>query len=79
MKKSKILFIVFYIVTILLLCAMCAHVAYSYRGMICAINHTGTSFPASVAFLLAIPYGIGIAISALFSWLFYRKTKNAFK
>ncbi len=77
MKKSKILFIVFYIITILLLCAMCAHIAYFYRSMICAIEHFGTSFPASVSFLLAIPYGIGITVSSLFSWFFYKKTKNA--
>ncbi len=75
MKQAKIIAIVFGVITEVLLCAMCSIVSYSYRNLICAMEHVGGSAPPSVAFLLAIPFGIGIAVSAVLCWIFYRKAK----
>lgn len=46
-------------VAILLSDVMCAVVAFGYRDMLCGIEHSCYSAPASVAFLYAIPFGIG--------------------
>ena len=80
MKRNKILYILFVVMTVVLLCAMCASVAFHYAQMICAMNHCGASAPPSappsVAFLVATPFLIGIAISAALSFVFYRKPKR---
>ena len=55
---------------------MCAHVAYAYRGMLCGIEHMGYSAPAGVAFLIAIPYLLGIAACAVAGILLRRKAKK---
>ena len=62
MKKLSYLFIA---IAILLSDIMCFVVAYNYRDMLCGIEHTGYSAPANVAFLSAIPFGIGIIICAV--------------
>lgn len=54
----------------------CAAVAYSYREAICAIEHGGFSAPASIAFLLAIPYAIGAAVCAVLAIVFFKKAKK---
>ena len=59
MKKLSYLFIA---IAILLSNIMCSVVAFNYRDMLCGIEHLGYSAPASVAFLSAIPFGIGIII-----------------
>jgi len=74
MKKAKILSVFFGILTVILLCAACASVAFSYARMICSIEHCGASAPASIAFLLAIPFGVAILISAALCLFFYRKS-----
>ena len=61
MKKLSYLFIA---IAILLSNIMCSVVAFNYRDMLCGIEHLGYSAPASVAFLSAIPFGIGIIICA---------------
>jgi uncharacterized BrkB/YihY/UPF0761 family membrane protein len=73
MKRNKILAVVFGVITVLLLCAMCATVAFSYAEMICAMNHCGASAPPEVAFIFAIPFLIGIVISAALCVLFYKR------
>lgn len=62
MKKARILLLV---LAVLLSDAMCAVTAYSYRDMLCGIAHSSYSAPASVAFLSAIPYAVGIALCLL--------------
>lgn len=62
MKKMSSLF---FALAILLSDLMCAVVAFDYRAMLCAIEHGCASAPASTAFLLAIPFGIGIALCLL--------------
>ena len=64
MKKLSI---IFGLLAVLLSDIMCAVVAYNYRDMLCGIEHAGYSAPSSTAFLLVIPYAIGIAICIMFS------------
>ena len=52
----------FLILAVILSNVMCAVVAYNFCDMQWGIRYAGYSAPASVAFLYAIPYGIGIAI-----------------
>ena len=59
MKKTSILFI---LIAVLLSDIMCFAVAYSYRGLLCGIEHQGFSAPASIAFLYAVPFLLGIVI-----------------
>lgn len=72
MKKASCLFIA---VAIVLSDIMCAVVAYSYRDMLCGIEHSGFSAPASTAFLSAIPFGIGIIICVIAAYIFRNKSK----
>lgn len=71
MKKISI---VFSVLAVLLSDIMCAVVAYNYRDMLCGIEHAGYSAPASTAFLLAIPYLIGIVICIVVALSFKKKT-----
>lgn len=73
MKKLRNLFIV---LALVLSHAMCAEVAFAYRGMLCGVEHMGFSAPADVAFLYAIPFGIGIMLCCLLAWVFHRKSKS---
>ena len=51
----------FAVLVIVLSHAMCAVVAYVYRGILCDIEHAGFSAPADLAFLYAVPFLIAIA------------------
>ncbi|MBQ3553050.1 MAG: hypothetical protein IJA35_07925 [Clostridia bacterium] len=70
MKKLSI---IFGLLAVLLSNIMCAVVAFNYRDMLCGIEHAGYSAPASTAFLLLIPYAIGIAICIILAIVFKRK------
>ena len=76
MKRNKILYILFGVMTVVLLCAMCATVAFHYAQMICAMNHCGASAPPEAAFFLAVPFLIGILISGILSFVFWKKSKR---
>ena len=54
---------------------MCFAVAFNYRGMLCGIEHEGYSASASIAFLTAIPFLIGIVACVILA-IKYRKKKN---
>ena len=70
MKKLSI---VFGGLAIILSCVTCAVVAYSYRGILCDIEHAGFSAPASIAFLYAIPFMVCIIVCAGLAIRFYKK------
>ena len=53
---------------------MCASVAYSYCNMQWGIKYSCYSAPASVAFLLIIPYAVGISICAVLAWIFNKRS-----
>ncbi len=76
MKKYRCLFCVFAGLAILLSDVMCAVVAYSYCDMQWGIRCAGYSAPASVAFLLGIPYAAGIAICVVLACFFHRRYKS---
>ena len=68
MKKLSVLLM---IIAVLLSDWMCAVVAYNYRGIETASEY-GNSAPPSVAFVLAIPFLIGIVICTVFSIFLWR-------
>ena len=65
----------FAFVAILLSHGMCAHVAYAYCDMLWGIAYAGYSAPANIAFLLAIPYMLGILAAWALANHFWRKAK----
>ena len=51
--------------------------AYSYCTLQWCGQYGGCSAPADTAFLLCIPYGIGIVICAVLALLFHKKCQNS--
>ena len=76
MKKYKYLSYVFAALAILLSDIMCAAVACNYCNMQWGIQYKGYSAPANVAFVLAIPYVIGIAVCIVLAWIFYKRNRK---
>lgn len=56
------------ILALLLSHIMFAVVAYNYCGMLCGTEHSGYSAPASVAFIYAIPFVVGIVACIFFAY-----------
>lgn len=54
---------------------MCAVVAYEYRSLQCCGMHGLCSAPPWVAFYMAIPFGIGIAVCLLLYVMFKKRAK----
>jgi len=73
MKKYKRLTGLFAALAILLSNDMCAAVAYSYCSLQWCGRYGGCSAPADAAFLLCIPYGLGIAICVMLTCFFVKK------
>lgn len=63
----------FWTIAVILSDIMCFFVAYNYRGMLCAEEHQGFSAPAETAFLLAVPFVIGIIVCVILGVKFRRK------
>lgn len=76
MKKSGFLSCLFTALAILLSDVMCAAVAYHYCDMQWCGRYGGCSAPASVAFLLVIPYAAGIAVCVILAWYFKKRKNN---
>lgn len=77
MQKYKYLSYIFMALAILLSNVMCAAVAYNYCNMQWGIRYEGYSAPANVAFLLVIPYAVGIVICVILACFFNKKQKNS--
>lgn len=77
MKRYKTLSTVFIVIGLLLSHAMCANVAFEYCNMLWGIEYMGYSAPADVAFLLAIPYLLGIIIAFVIAFILWKKSKKA--
>lgn len=71
MKRHPKLSRFFWILSLLLSHTMCAAVAASYTGMLWGIRYACYSAPASAAFLLAIPYSLGILICLGLAYAFH--------
>ena len=54
---------------------MCFMVAYNYRDMLCGVEHEGSSAPATISFLYAIPYLVAIIIFIILAIIFRKKGK----
>ena len=72
----KIWSIICSVASYILSCAMCAVVAYNYRGILCDIEHAGFSAPADLAFLCAIPFLVLISVCVLLDVVFYVKSNQ---
>lgn len=70
MKAARNLFIA---LAIALSDVMCLVLAYNYRDMLCGIEHAGYSAPASIVFLYAIPFALGIVACVIFAIKFNKK------
>ncbi len=77
MQKYKYLSYIFMALAILLSNVMCAAVAYNYCSMQWRIRYEGFGAPANVAFLLVIPYAVGIVICVILACFFNKKQKNS--
>ncbi len=73
MRKYKYLSCLFAAFAILLSNIMCAAVAYNYCTLQWGGQYAGYSAPADTAFLLCIPYGMGIIICMILVWVFIKK------
>lgn len=76
MKNARLLTTVFAGITIILLCVTCVVVSYNYASMECAIAHGGASAPLWIVFVVAIPYGVTVLVSATLTFVFYKKMKK---
>ena len=74
MNRFRVLTVAFIVAAIILSNMMCANVAFEYCNMLWGIKYAGYSAPANVAFLLAIPYALGIVICLILSYIFWRKS-----
>ena len=63
---------VFAALAVILSDVMCAVVAFNFCDMLWGIKYAGYSAPASVAFLTAVPYAVGIIICVILA-LFLKK------
>lgn len=72
MKKVSRLLVV---LAVLLSDVMCAVVAFNYSKMLWGVKNAGYSAPASTAFILAIPFLIGILICAILAVVIQKKQK----
>ena len=72
-RRSRSWAWVFAALAVLLSDVMCAVVAFSYADMLWGIRYACYSAPASVAFLLASPFGAGILVCAALSIWFARR------
>jgi len=76
MKVYKILAISFVLVALILSHVMCASVAFAYCNMLWGIQYAGYSAPAGVAFLLILPYMLGIIAALVMAYVFWRKYRK---
>ena len=76
MKKYRYLVNLFAALAILLSNVMCAAFAYNYCTLQWCGQYAGCSAPANIAFLLCIPYGVGIIICVVLARFFNKKYQN---
>lgn len=69
----KALSTVFWLLAVLLSDIMCAVVAYNYCDMVWGIKYASYSAPAWTAFLVAIPYAVGIVVCVVLAIVFKKK------
>ena len=73
MKKA---FLILVSIAFFLSLAACAIVAYQYALMLCNVAHNGASAPASVAFLLLIPFLLAVFALLIAAHICYQKSRK---
>lgn len=73
MKKLSI---TFNVLALILSHVMCAVTAYNYASLLWCGKYGGCSAPASTAFLLAIPFGVGIIVCGALAIIFKHKVSE---
>lgn len=58
---------------------MCITVAWSYRDMLCEIEHSCYSAPAEMAFFGMVPYAAGILLCVILAIVFRKKARQHFE
>ena len=76
MKIYKTLAISFVLVALILSHVMCASVAFAYCTMLWGIQYAGYSAPADVAFLLILPYMLGIIAALVIAYVFWKNYRK---
>lgn len=65
----------FLLIAVILSHIMCSVVSYNYCNMEWQIKVGGTSAPASIAYLYAIPFVIGIILCLIGAFYFRKKSR----
>ena len=73
MKTYKACTTGFIVVALILSHIMCIHVAYAYSNMLWGIEYAGYSAPANVAFILIIPYMVGVLLALVIALVFRKR------
>lgn len=76
MKKYKNLSILFISVALIISHTMVAVVSRNYANIICWSEHEGFSGNTSIAFIIGIPYLIGLIVCIIFAIIFYKKGRR---
>lgn len=76
MNRNRALRCVFGALTVVLSDVMCALVAYQYCALQWCGRYAGCSAPASIAFLLAIPFAVAIGACNLLALYFHRRVRG---
>lgn len=71
----KLLYHLFLLIAVILSHIMCAVVAYNYCDMEWKIKVAGNSAPASIAYLYAVPFVIGIVLCVICAFYFKNKSR----
>lgn len=71
----KLLYRLFLLIAVILSHIMCGVVAYNYCDMELKIKVAGNSAPASIAYLYAIPFVIGIVLCIIGAFYFKKKSR----
>lgn len=71
----KLLYRLCLLIALILSYIMCVVVAYNYCDMEWKIKMAGNSAPASIAYLYAIPFVIGIVLCIISAFYFKKKSR----
>lgn len=74
MKKLKVISNVFWLMALVLSHYMCAVVAFNYCNMFYMGKYEGFSAPPDTAFLLSVPFLIGIIVCIAVAIILHRKS-----
>lgn len=74
--KYRRISIICLLAAVILSDVMCAAIAYQYCDIMWKTKYFLTSAPADMAFILIIPFALGIIFFGILSLIYYRKSKR---